>query len=306
MKRAQKRTQLTELSARRPLRVFTMNIWNFAGSYERRQKLLRAGIRELDPDLLAFQEAGYDGKRDQVREMLKGFDYHVMHQFDRRPVSSPSRDNGCCVASRWPFEVIEVLPMQVTAACAGYPYAAMAVRVSAPEPVGPMLFVCAKPSWQLNRELEREMQAVELARMINRHARRDAFPPIIAGDFDAAPDNASIRFLTGRQALAGLRVHYWDAWEQAGGRSAGYTWTHRNVQARQTIDAVWRQERHERRIDYIFLGSPHDYPHFARLRTCRVVLDKQDDGVWPSDHYAVYAEVDVVPAERGPGGGDKK
>ena len=56
----------------RPLRVFTANIWNFDGPYEARQKLMRAEIRRLDPDLLAFQEAGFDGKRDQAHPVDGG------------------------------------------------------------------------------------------------------------------------------------------------------------------------------------------------------------------------------------------
>ncbi|WP_245505946.1 hypothetical protein [Rhizobium sullae] len=40
--------------------------------------------------------------------------------------------------------------------------------------------------------------------------RRD-LPTIIAGDFNAAPDAASIRYLTGRHSLGGRSVVYHDA-----------------------------------------------------------------------------------------------
>lgn len=288
-KQPKQRSQPAQSSAWRPLRVFTMNIWNFDGPYEKRQQLLRAGIRKLAPDLLAFQEAGLDGARDQVRELLQGFGYHIRHQFDRQP-HRPC-NNGCCLASRWPFELVELLSLQVTPNCANHPYAALAARVAAPEPIGPLLFVCAKPSWELNRERERELQAVALDRMIRRHARRGDFPSIIAGDFDATPASASIRFLTGQQSLEGRSTHYLDAWQQAGNGSPGYTWTFRNKFAAGLIDQCLRQPRHERRIDYIFLGSPHDYDRFARLRACRLALNRPRSGVWPSDHYAVYAEI---------------
>ena len=52
----------------RPLRVLTMNIYNFSNSYQERQVLIRDGIQKLDPDVMAFQEAGYDGKRHQVAD----------------------------------------------------------------------------------------------------------------------------------------------------------------------------------------------------------------------------------------------
>ena len=276
----------------RPLRVLTMNIWNFDGPYVARQALLRAGLRRLAPDLCAFQEAGCDERRDQVRELFAGTGYHVAHQFDG--LAARPGNNGCAIASRWPFALVETLALQLTPRCTNYPYAAMAVRVAAPPPFGPLLFVCAKPSWELHREHERELQAVALDQLIRRHHRRTEFPTVLAGDFDATPDSASIRFLTGKQSLAGTSTHYLDAWPQAGDGSPGYTWTYRNGSAAAIIDRYIRQPRHERRIDYLFLASPHDHDVPARVRSARVVLARPTAGVWPSDHYAVYAEIEPL------------
>ncbi len=273
------------------IRVFTMNIWNFDGKYEERQRLLRAGVEEMDPDLLAFQEAGCDGQRDQVRAMLDGLGYHVIHQFDGL-AQRPGRD-GCAIASRWPVELLEAVSLQVTDQARAYPYAALLVRAQVPAPVGPLLFACAKPSWELNREYERELQVVALAKAIARHADRNHVPSIVAGDFDATPDSASVRFLTGKQSLGGLSVHFRDAWAEAGDGTPGYTWTYRNSSAAGVIDRCFQDRRHERRIDYIFLGSPHDHGRRACIHHARVVLDRSVAGVWPSDHYAVYAEIEV-------------
>jgi endonuclease/exonuclease/phosphatase family metal-dependent hydrolase len=169
--------------------------------------------------------------------------------------------------------------------------------VAAPEPAGPLLFVCAKPSWELHRERERELQALAIVALIRRHARREEFPTVLAGDFDAGPDAASIRFLCGKQSLEGVSTQFLDAWEQAGDGSAGHTWTWRNAFAARIIAACIRQPRHARRIDYVFLGSPHDHDRFARVRSARVVLNRPDArGVWPSDHYGVHVEIDVTRA----------
>lgn len=286
------RSRLTQLSKRRPLRVLTMNIWNFDGPYEARMKLLRQGIQLLDPDLMAFQEAGRDTKRDQVADLLRGLGYHIAHQFDLEPF--PGCKDGCCIASRWPIEVVEVRSLRLTKRSQSYPYIAMLVRVQVPEPVGPMLFVCAKPSWELHAEHERELQAVALAKLVQKHADPNGFPTIVAGDFDATPDSASIRFLTGKQSLQGMSVHYRDCWQQAGGGSEGHTWTCECPYVRENVDRWQMEPHHARRIDYIFLGTKHDYGKYARVRRCRVVLNKPTRGVWPSDHYAVYAEIDVV------------
>ncbi|MBM3888448.1 MAG: hypothetical protein FJ388_04905, partial [Verrucomicrobia bacterium] len=73
-------TKPVALSKVRPLRVLTMNIFGFSERYEERMRLLRRGIEQLDPDLMSFQEAGYDGVRHQIAEMLSGLGYHVVHQ----------------------------------------------------------------------------------------------------------------------------------------------------------------------------------------------------------------------------------
>jgi endonuclease/exonuclease/phosphatase family metal-dependent hydrolase len=61
------------------------------------------------------------------------------------------------------------------------------------------------------------------------------------------------------------------------------------------IAQCFQDRHHERRIDYIFLDSPHEYRKRASIRDARVVLETPEKGVWPSDHYAVYAEIEVAP-----------
>ncbi len=280
-------------SRRRPLRILTMNIWGFSAPYAARMRLLRDGIRRLDPDLMAFQEAGFTREKHQVAETLQGLGYHILHQFEHSG-SFGCPEDGMCIASRWPMKLAEVLSLQLTKRARGVPYAALAVKVAAPEPAGQLLFVNAKPSWELSAERERELQAVAMARMVERHSSLDGFPPIIAGDFDATPDAASIRFLTGQQSLNGMSVSYGDAWDQGGDGTGGYTWTYRNPGARISLDRWKVGRRHERRIDYIFLGWPRYFKKYARVRRCRVELNRPTKGTWPSDHFAVYAEIDVI------------
>jgi len=80
----------------------------------------------------------------------------------------------------------------------------------------------------------------------------------------------------------------------AGDGSSGHTWTSRNKSARREMDRLRFEPNHARRIDYIFLGLAWAYGKYACVRHCRVELNKPVRGVWPSDHYAVYAEIDVT------------
>jgi endonuclease/exonuclease/phosphatase family metal-dependent hydrolase len=124
-----------------------------------------------------------------------------------------------------------------------------------------------------------------------RHRR--AIPSIIAGDFNAAPDAASIRYLRGLQSLDGRSVHYHDAWEIAG-VGPGYTWTVENPNTRDVVDAVVRQPQHHRRIDYVFIGSWHQHRGaYCQVRSAAVAFDQPFDGVWASDHHGVVVDVEL-------------
>ena len=150
-------------AAGRPLRVLTANINAESHRYEDRLPLLHNAVAALDPDLMAFQEAGAYSREGphQVARMLEGLGYHIHHQFDG--LSEPPRRDGNCIASRGPVQLVETLSLQVTDRCAGYPLAAMAARIPIPPPAGELLFVNAKPSWELWAEHERELQAVAIA-----------------------------------------------------------------------------------------------------------------------------------------------
>ena len=69
------------------------------------------------------------------------------------------------------------------------------------------------PSWAWWAEAERELQALAVARRIEELVADDPAHVVAGGDFNAAPDAASIRFWTGRQTLDGVSTAYRDCWE---------------------------------------------------------------------------------------------
>jgi endonuclease/exonuclease/phosphatase family metal-dependent hydrolase len=155
-----------------------------------------------------------------------------------------------------------------------------------------LLFIGTTAAWRPGAEAVREHQAVALTDLDARH-RRD-LPTIIAGDFNAAPDAASIRYLTGRQSLAGRSVRYHDAWAVAG-NGPGYTWTVDNPNASIGVDQIVRQPGHRSRFDYVFVGSWDAHPKaLARIESATVAFDHPFDSIWASDHFAVVADLDVT------------
>lgn len=274
----------------RPIRVLTANIYNYTAPYAVRMRLLRTEIEKLDPDLIAFQEAGcMPGKEHQVKQLLAGLGYHLDHECDGKEIKAVF-PFGVAVASRWPIARKGLWRLSVTGT-------ALAVEVRAPSPAGRFLFVSTVGTgrWQLDRALQREKDAVELDKFIRGNANPNAFPTVIGGDFDAVPSSASIRFLSGLQSLAGRSTHYQDAWKAAGKKGPGYTWSTENRYVRGLTEQIFHTDDHHRRIDYVFLGSPHHYRKFARIVNCRVVLAQSDGKDWPSDHYGVFAEISARP-----------
>jgi hypothetical protein len=115
------------------------------------------GLHALRPDLVAFVEAIKRDDYDQAVDLL-GPDYHVAHQSERAADGA-----GVSIASRWPLDDVHEVDLHVTPRTADFPCMTLVAEILAPEPVGPLLFVDNNPNFQLDFELERELQAVAAA-----------------------------------------------------------------------------------------------------------------------------------------------
>jgi hypothetical protein len=93
--------------------------------------------------------------------------------------------------------------------------------------IGPPLFVNHKP-FRLGLEHERELQAVTSARFVEQLIGVRRLHAVVAGDFDAVPDAASMRFWRGLQSLDGTSVCYRDAREHTRPGDPGHTFTSGN------------------------------------------------------------------------------
>ena len=67
-----------------------------------------------------------------------------------------------------------------------------------------------------------------------------------------------------------------------------------NPAARAEIEQIVRQPGHRRRIDYVFVGSWHAHPDaYCRIEAATLAFDQPTDGIWPSDHFGVVADVEI-------------
>jgi endonuclease/exonuclease/phosphatase family metal-dependent hydrolase len=270
--------------------VLTVNVQNDEGD-PRRMRVLKRGLRELAPDLVAFQEVVRSPERDQLAELLEGSELRGTHQAEVLSYAPPFADRygGSAVASHWPHRIAEALDLR-GADAPDVPWCSLAAIIELPDE-SELLFIAATTAWRPAGEAARERQVVALTDLDARH-RRD-LPTIIAGDFNAAPESASIRYLTGLQSLQGRSVHYHDAWAVAG-QGPGHTWTSDNPTARADIQQLVGQPTYHRRLDYVFVGSWDAHPQaHAEIRSASLAFDQPVDGVWASDHFGVLAELEI-------------
>lgn len=276
------------------VRILTLNVMNLEGD-PRRQEILNAELRRLDPDVVSFQEIVQTPQRDQLAELLSGTDLHGTHQAQTLAYLPPLADRygGTAVASRWPHRVVETLDLLVQGEPHN-PWCTLATVVQVPGE-GDMLFIATTTSPRFDGESVQERQTVMLTDLDRRHRR--SLPTVIAGDFTTRPGAASIRYLTGLQSLHGQSVFYHDAWELAG-EGPGYTWTPDNPAAASMMNVIIRQPGFRCRIDYVFVGAAGlGYAHpeaRADVRSAALAFDKPVDGIWPSDHFGVLVDLDVT------------
>jgi endonuclease/exonuclease/phosphatase family metal-dependent hydrolase len=258
------------------VRVLTLNILSpqYTGDWGRRRDALVAGVRAVDPDVVALQEV------TDAAEIL-GPGWHLA------PHSRRDDGLGATLASRWPLGAVHEIDGVVTDRAAEFPWGGTVVaEVLAPAPIGPVHVVHHKPVYQLPYERERELHAVAAARLVERVVPDPSRHVVLLGDFDGRPDSAALRFWTGRQSCEGTSVCYHDVWESVHGDEPGHTFTPENPLVRAGGMPLVRG----RRIDYVLVRGGSHGPTL-QVRSCARALVEPVDGVQASDHYGLCAEL---------------
>jgi endonuclease/exonuclease/phosphatase family metal-dependent hydrolase len=263
------------------IKAVTINLWNKQGPWPRRLELLRRGLAALDPDVVGLQEvlrlpgAGLDQAEELAAPLEMASAYAPAW-----PIAGGPLLMGNALLSRWP-----ILEQQSFALPVDDPADDGRTLLYAllDAPGGRLPVYVTHLSWQFHLSHLRARQV----RCIDDRARetlgRGTLPPILMGDFNAEPDSDEIRFLRGLGALGG-RGTYWADCFGIAGQGPGATFSRRNPYAADLVEP-------ERRIDYVFVRGPDKHKR-GEPRAARLVLDAPDaDGVWPSDHFGVYAEI---------------
>jgi endonuclease/exonuclease/phosphatase family metal-dependent hydrolase len=264
------------------MRILSWNLWWRYGPWERRREAIAAELAEVGADLCGLQEVWGTPGENLAAELAGRLG---MHWCWAAASSGRGQDGaevaiGNAVLSRWPI---------ATSVQAGLPCGGLAVegrvavhaRIDAPGGALPVFTTHLTNGLGLSRV--RTAQARTLARFAAGHAADCAYPPVVTGDLNAEPGSDEVRLLGGlltSPAAPGLVLI--DAWRYAEPGDPGFTWDHRNGYRA-------GMELPDARIDYILVGLPRQGR--GKVLSVQLAGTAPVGGIWPSDHFAVVADL---------------
>ena len=258
------------------LRVATWNVWWRFGPWEERQPAIAETLHRIDADVIALQEV-WDvddgpGQSEVLADAL-GYEHVFAPGFDAGEASF-----GNAVLSRWPIAASDTRTLPTTPTTDEF---RVALKVEVDGPRGPFDLYTTHLD-RLSPDDASHLAEVRALAEFVAESTGQPYPPIVCGDFNAEPDSDEIRMLTGRAAVPVPRLVFVDAWDVAGD-GPGFTWSNDNAFAARDLEA-------DRRIDYVVVGwrKARGAGHVVHARVAAI---EPIDGVHPSDHYAVVAEL---------------
>jgi len=261
------------------LRILDLNIWNYNAPWlERRAQIVQL-IQDTEPDMIALQEIRYhdwlphpDHQADQILDGLSG--YHSIW----RPAHywAPGQgDNqgqtcweGLAIFSRRPIidQAHVRLSRNPNDPQDAHQRLVLGAQIRTPDE-GP--FWLFDTHYPLSADA-RARAVVETHEFVCQTA--GALPFVLAGDFNARPNDLPIRFLSGQADLDGQRGSLFDAWCAAHPAEPGYTFP------------AWEPTQ---RIDYLWA------PPTVQIESISVVGSVPNrETISPSDHCGLLATID--------------
>ncbi|MEO3841877.1 endonuclease/exonuclease/phosphatase family protein [Streptomyces sp. B22F1] len=279
------------------IRVMTWNLWWRFGPWQERSKAILETLRDERPDVVGLQEVWGRGADNQAGWLANELGMHWAWAPSPEPgrwqrrIDDPTVEVGNAVLSRWPIteQDTAVLPAGEEEPDGQQ---ALYARVAAPGGVTVPFFTTHLISYP-HASATRTAQVSALARFVHERRGDGDFPPVVTGDFNAEPDSDEMRLLCGTKTAPAVRGQVLlDAWRYAHPTAVGATWDLVNPYAARTLE--WHT-----RIDYVLVGPPGPVGE-GHVRDVRRAGDGPVDGVWPSDHCAVVA--DLATEAGGPAG----
>jgi endonuclease/exonuclease/phosphatase family metal-dependent hydrolase len=265
------------------VRVLTWNLWWRFADWSDRRKAIRQVLAETEPDLCGLQEVWSDDTENLAGWLADELGLHWTwapapqpHPWQGR-IDEPDIGFGVAILSRWPIVEprFEELPGD---------RGRMVLSALVDAPHGPVPFATVHLSALAGRSALRCRQVRRICEVIAQRPA-DGHPPVLTGDFNALPDSDELRLLGGdlTDPVVPGQVLL-DAWLFAEPGDPGYTWDRRNPHVAEGPEPSGR-------IDQIRVGLRYTSRGPGHVRSVRLAGNAPIEGIWPSDHAAVVAEL---------------
>jgi endonuclease/exonuclease/phosphatase family metal-dependent hydrolase len=266
------------------LRVVSWNLWWRFGPWEERAPAIEATLRSLDADVVCLQEVwGLDGGATSFASVLgEALGYHHVYA-QRLEWAGPDGEHdrvlfGNAILSRWPIASTAWWPLPAREDAEEH---RTLVFAELDGPRGPVQVFCTHLNWRFDHSDVRQEQVAFICDRIE-STRPRRYPPILCGDMNAPPDSTEMMMLTGKTSIPVPKLVFHDAWEMAGD-GPGHTWSNENPYAQLDLEV-------SRRIDFVYSGWPRA-GGAGHCVSAEMIGRAAVDGVVPSDHYGVLAEL---------------
>ena len=267
------------------IRVATWNVWGRFGPWEERWPAIVAELRVLAPDVIALQETWREEEHTQARLLADELGYpHWAHE-------DVEQVGGIAIVSRLPLIAKRRLDLQYsghgewpgTALIAGVEADFGAFDVACVVEYGTIFRVLGSSASSAGRLLAYRVSVDELT------ARDRDIPPVLLGDLNATPYDEDMRVLTGKVPEAGVGLVFNDAWEMLHGPEGGWTFDLRDNPWLRGTPPGGRY-----RIDHVLPALSPGYPRSWRVDDAGRFGLEEHDGVVASDHYGIFADLELT------------
>ncbi|MFF1399193.1 endonuclease/exonuclease/phosphatase family protein [Streptomyces sp. NPDC058287] len=269
------------------MRVLTWNLWWRFGPWEQRRKAILSVLGDVRPDVIGLQEVWACGGENLAGWLADSLGMHWTWAPSRAPYRWQRRlgDStvgvGNAVLSRWPIAEHDTVELP---AGEGDDDGRLALYARIEAPTHQVPFFTTHLTSAIHASALRCRQVKVLAEFVTAHLHGTGFPPVVTGDFNAWPDSDEVRQFGGYKTAPAVPGQvFFDAWEYADPAQPSATWNAANPFVAAGFEPSVR-------VDYIHIGPPGPQG-LGSVSSVRRVGDESVDGVWPSDHAAVLADL---------------
>ena len=264
------------------MRVLSWNLWWRYGPWQQRQQAIEAVLAEVRPDVCGLQEVWGGPEANLAADLAErlGMFWCWGAAGKGRSAEGDELSIGNAILSRWPISAQDQVSLPTGDMT---DESRVAVYALVDTPGGTLPMFTTHLTYGPGRSAVRVAQVRTLAQFVAEHAADRVYPPVVTGDLNSEPGSDEQRLLGGlltEPAVPGQVLV--DAWRYAEPGDPGFTWDHRNgYQAGSVIP--------DSRIDYVLAGLPRKGR--GKVRSAGLAGTAPVDGVWPSDHFAVIADL---------------